>query len=506
MKLFATLIFLLPSTALLSDDSQPVPSPRTALLMGAWDYSDPLFPRLPEAGIHGDLIRMKAKLETLGFHVTMVENPDIAKAEKAVDDFGARLVPRAPNDTPYRTSLFYFSGHGAEHEGHNYLIPVGKTNIGPGADLKVKALAVDRILNRMESSGIAVNLVFLDCCRNGLNKGQSGLAPMTAKGAMIGFATRSGEEAETKASGSPYTSALLSHLGDAGRSLTDMHSLVTQDLVNGRSSQRPGFYNDISGIYHMVPRSGPNLTTPDDYVALRVFRELHAASKTDPYVNLLGMKFVPVPDTKVLFCIHETRNSDYAVYAQENTGADARWKNDAGQGRERHPVTSVSHEDAIAFCDWLSKKEKHCIFRLPTDQEWSFALGQGLVFLEGKANASPAQKSLMAGAQFPWGKDYPPPADAGNYDVTNVADGFGFETAPVMSFAPNVLGIYDLGGNVWEWCSDWWDETQQYRVLRGASWYNGTATVLRSGHRSNDRPTYRGSVNGFRVVVEVPGS
>lgn len=106
------------------------------------------------------------------------------------------------------------------------------------------------------------------------------------------------------------------------------------------------------------------------------------ATPDEPFVNSLGMKFVPVPDTGVLFCIHEVRYKDYAAYAAEVQGVDDTWKDQTCDGytlterTEDHPVMKVSWEDAQKFCAWLSKKEGKT-YRLPTDREWSYAVGIG---------------------------------------------------------------------------------------------------------------------------------
>ena len=76
-------------------------------------------------------------------------------------------------------------------------------------------------------------------------------------------------------------------------------------------------------------------------------------------------------------------------------------------------------------------------------------------------------------------------------------------TAPVGSFKPNQLGLYDLGGNVWEWCEDWYDSEKEYRVLRGGSCsFPQQASVL-SSYRSNNYPDYRNNSYGFRCVLGV---
>lgn len=250
--------------------------------------------------------------------------------------------------------------------------------------------------------------------------------------------------------------------------------------------------------------------------------DLARASKDTPFENSLGMKFVPVPGTDVLFCIHATRYRDYEEYArQTREGVDGSWKNQTHDGIEvsradDHPVTMVNWEDAKKFCDWLSEREGRT-YRLPTDREWSFAVGIGEAET-WEANTTPATVFKVPDI-FPWGTDWPPPAGAGNYsdqsrrarmrrDDLSYLEGYddGFPTtAPVMSFAPNEHGLYDLGGNVWELCEDWWTDEQDARVYRGASWGDHARSGLLSSYRFRDRPERRSSYRGFRLVL-VPAS
>ena len=244
-----------------------------------------------------------------------------------------------------------------------------------------------------------------------------------------------------------------------------------------------------------------------------------SATKDQPFINTLGMKFVRVPGTEVLFGIHEVRYKDYAAYALENPGMDGPWKNQTVDGfkiterHEDHPVVKVSWQDAQKFCAWLSKKEGKS-YRLPTDEEWSVAIGLG----RKEKHANDMMPEMLNGketTEFPWGGDFPPKTQdkAGNYsDASRKAkaprgdgqyledydDGFP-TTAPVMSFKPNQFGLYDMGGNVWEWCEDWFDNTQKEQVLRGTSFYDG-------GNHSSLLSSYRVPGNrfndcGFRCVL-----
>ena len=74
-------------------------------------------------------------------------------------------------------------------------------------------------------------------------------------------------------------------------------------------------------------------------------------------------------------------------------------------------------------------------------------------------------------------------------------------TSPVGTFAASGNGIYDLGGNVWEWCGDWYSSGQSARVLRGGSWIDGVRVYLHSAYRYGDDPNERYDNYGFRVVL-----
>ena len=132
------------------------------------------------------------------------------------------------------------------------------------------------------------------------------------------------------------------------------------------------------------------------------------------------------------------------------------WKHPEGPGtdivgRESHPVVQVSWMDANAYAAWAGK-------RLPTEAEWEYACRGGL-----------------AGKRFPWGDEPLPETDGkraniwqGEFPHRNTkADGWE-RTAPVKSYPPNGYGLYDMGGNVWEWCGDWY-RADAYLGLQGVT-------------------------------------
>jgi len=209
------------------------------------------------------------------------------------------------------------------------------------------------------------------------------------------------------------------------------------------------------------------------------------------WTNSLGMQFVPVAGTDVLFSIWETRIQDYEAFARENPQADESWKNPGFDQGKNHPVVNVSWLDAQAFCAWLTKKEradgkigKEDAYRLPTDLEWSVAVGIG---------------------EYPWGNEWPPPKNAGNYDPSLEVDSYDF-TSPVGSFPANRHGLYDMGGNGLQWCEDWYGDGQSHRVVRGASWDGSAPVRLLSSGRYGGLPGAHNSRIGFRCVLVVGSS
>lgn len=301
----------------------------------------------------------------------------------------------------------------------------------------------------------------------------------------------------------------------------------------------------------VIKKEGTGSATKKVFIGEGVIQPLTLTILAEAYTNPLGMKFVPVPGTQILMCVHETRNKDYAAFAAESSGVDGSWKNPSfterrevavnlSSGAKRygkittkgfniknddtHPVVKVNWIDATKFCTWLGSKDSRT-YRLPTDHEWSCAVGIGK---DENAHTVPAEKyGKVAG--YPWESAFPPPQKAGNYrDITliqfmelhgqswgqedgmkNYNDGFSF-TSPVMSYPPNKIGLYDLGGNVWEWCADLYKPSFAKRVLRGGSWVDGSMESLSSSCRGFGDPDERdlnyGCDRGFRCVMVVTGS
>ncbi|NBV21587.1 MAG: hypothetical protein EBS05_06640 [Proteobacteria bacterium] len=220
----------------------------------------------------------------------------------------------------------------------------------------------------------------------------------------------------------------------------------------------------------------------------------------DTHTNTLGMRFMPVPGATVLFSVWPTRVLDYAAFAQ---ATQQKWIQPKFRQEPSHPAVNVSWDDARAFCKWLTEKEfragrigERDSYRLPTDLEWSAAVDLGK-----ETGATPAERDGKIRDVYPWGKDWPPPKNVGNYDGELRRDDFDY-TSPVGSFPANRHGLHDLGGNVWEWCQDAYDNTQDYKVLRGASWHSSKPHTLLSSARLFNSPGHRIDIVGFRCVLD----
>ncbi|MCX6907532.1 MAG: bifunctional serine/threonine-protein kinase/formylglycine-generating enzyme family protein [Verrucomicrobia bacterium] len=224
-----------------------------------------------------------------------------------------------------------------------------------------------------------------------------------------------------------------------------------------------------------------------------------ATTISQPWTNSLGMKFVPVAGTSVQFSIWDARVQDYQAFV---TATGRSWGKPPFEQGPTHPAVNVSWDDAKAFCAWLTGKER-CAdalnstqeYRLPTDMEWSAAVG-----LENEIGSTPAERSGKIADVFPWGAQWPPPRGAGNYGWKSNVDDFA-QTSPVGSFAANRFGLYDMGGNVFQWCEDFYDGRSGDRMLRGASWFHGDRGHLSSSSRNRKNPDYRNKYHGFRCVL-----
>ncbi|HEX7652350.1 MAG TPA: SUMF1/EgtB/PvdO family nonheme iron enzyme [Verrucomicrobiae bacterium] len=255
------------------------------------------------------------------------------------------------------------------------------------------------------------------------------------------------------------------------------------------------------------------------------------------FTNTLGQIFVRVPGTEAGFCLWKTRVQDFSGYLRENgmatnlrtlyapgsngwSGVEATWSDPVFAPGPLYPVCGVTWFQATDFCRWLTEREHaagdldpHLVYRLPTDAEWSLAVTQ---------------------LKFPWGSQWPPLDNTANLGgeetrsllvgqrtspIANYRDGFE-RTSPVGSFGPNPRGLYDMAGNLNEWCEDWYTKElndpsrrakhawmngdgggQVCKVLRGSSWMDHDPGRIASSTRFFFSPDIALTFVGFRVVL-----
>ncbi len=170
--------------------------------------------------------------------------------------------------------------------------------------------------------------------------------------------------------------------------------------------------------------------------------------------------------------------------------------------RAAHPVVHVTYDDALAFCAWSGK-------RLPTEAEWEYAARGGL-----------DQK------RYPWGDELTPDGQQrcniwqGEFPARNSMEDGYYGTAPVDVFAPNGYVLYNMSGNVWEWCSDWFSPrfhiagprvnpagppSGTHRVIRGGSYlcHESYCFRYRVAARSPNTPNSSTGNQGFRCAADV---
>jgi formylglycine-generating enzyme required for sulfatase activity len=482
----------------------------------------------------------------------------LPEAAKIKEELTLILDELGPSDT----LIVAFSGHGVQHKGDKrvYFCPLdarleGKTNM----------IAMDWLYGQMKKCKARLKLLLVDACRNdprsALGKGRAevelanlGLAEEPPKGVMAVFSCSEGQEsfedpdlkhgiffhhvlkgwngAAANKQGKVTLGELIEYVEESTPKYARLHLKARQKpehqgegsgiwvLTQGNAGAwGPVITNSIGMKLVLIPKGKFLMGSPKPEKGRRLYEDQHQVEITRPFY--LGQYTVTrgqfrkfVEDTG--FKTDAEKNGSGIGYDAATTWTAVKpkynWRNPGFTQTDQHPVLIVSWNDAMAFCRWLSRKEAKT-YRLPTEAEWEYSCRAGTRtrFHCGSDDelglpliANVADQSLV-------GKWY----RTGKPQMHTWDDGYPF-TAPVGRFRPNKFGLYDMQGNVMQWCSDRYDynyyahspqqdpegpqsSKYQLRVLRGGSW-NKMGNDCRSASRFAGAPTLGNLTNGFRVV------
>jgi formylglycine-generating enzyme required for sulfatase activity len=487
---------------------------RFALLIGNQEYQKG---RLDTS--HHDVDDMEKSLKAVGFKVRKLKDQNLGEMKQAIVGFG-ELLTRDENTV----GLFYFSGHGMQYQGKNFLFPIGAMlSVTMPEHLPLETLNAEYLLATMKGAGNQLNLVFLDTCRDhsfakGWAKGpeRPGLAPMQApSGSLIAYATGANRPALAISEGernSPYTRYLKEGILKPGMSIFEMLTQVRVAVKKETGDfQEPDFYSGLDGTFCFKGPCGQvaQVSTPPS-IPISIASQQPGTIFRDRLLDgSLGPEMVVIPAGRFRMGdiqgggysneqpVHEVSVAQFAIGRYEVTFAEydkfaqatGRQKpDDEGWGRDNRPVINVSWFDVMAYAKWLSQQTGQN-YRLPTEAEWEYAARAG------------------SNTKYWWGNDI----GSNQANCLNSECGDHFEyTAPVGSFAANAFGLYDTVGNVWEWtCSVYEDRYQGAEqrcasggslfALRGGSW-GDDAGWSRAAYRNRLEPTFRLDNQGARLA------
>ncbi len=467
-------------------------------------------------------------LTSLGFEVLPpCIDADKKEMQEAVELFKRKLAGA-------QTGLFYYSGHGMQFNGKNYLLPVGASkSMKIPAHVEYEGVPVGYVQAVMNHAGTKTNFLFLDACRNlpyslvhsqnqGLGAFERGI-----NGMFIGYATSPNSVAfdNPKGRNSVFTGSLKKHLVLPGKNIFEIMTLVNKDVAKETNNyQKPEMVANLDEMFVFTPGENSDDNTPAVFtnaVGMQFVRispgSFTMGSPPDEPGRDSDEKQHPVTLSKGFHMqIKEVtvdqwrrfiRESGYATEAETSGGAwiwtGGEWKKKEGYywdhpGFEQtgeHPVTCVSWNDVQRFIQWLNQKTGQA-YSLPTEAQWEYAAraGSSTAFANGKITDTGCSDKNM---------------DAMGWYCGNA----GGKTHLVGRKQKNDWGLYDMHGNVWEWCSDRYGNYPggsvtdpvgspdgSSRVIRGGSW-DYRARYCRSAYRGRGWPGNRYSDLGFRLVL-----
>lgn len=313
IRCLALLAALLPALPSAADE------PRLALVVGNGAYADGAL-----ANPVNDARDIAARLQSLGFEVELLLDADQRTMEQAIHTFTNRLAGGG------KVGLFYFAGHGIEHDGRNFLIPIGAAIRGE-VDLRYEAVDAGRVLDGMSAAGNGLNLVVLDACRNNpygsaFRSASRGLARASpAKGTLVLYATQPGAVArDGDGRNGVFTRHLLGAMEEPGLEVEQVFKRAALG-VDGETGgeQTPWVEGVVLGRFMFLPPGG----VPAPAAAMA-----QSAAEPAPPPALAPIAPVPVPRPPEPIQV-QVGHLQVNVNAQAQVHLDGSWAGEAAPGR-----------------------------------------------------------------------------------------------------------------------------------------------------------------------------
>jgi formylglycine-generating enzyme required for sulfatase activity len=516
-------------------------SRRLALVVGNNAY-----PGSPLRNAVNDARAVRAALAGVGFEVDLQTDVGMAQLDRAAGDFAARV---RPGDV----ALFYYSGHGMQLEGENYLIPVDFA-ARTAVDARYQSYAASRIQGNLEAAGAALQIIILDACRDNpfrsLRSGAGGLTAMQAgKGAYIAFATAPGKTADDNRAGGNglFTGALVEALGEPGLTLDQVFSHARAKVTAVRPEQVPWSATSVVGEFYFRPPAAPAggarapASAPDwdAWETIRasgdplLFDEFLKEYPASAYagaarLKLASLRSAPAPAPSPAPGKIPSGAAAGATKVNPKDGLTYVWikpgtfKMGCSPGdTECSDQEKPAHEVTITKGFWMGQTDvtQEAYQRVTGNNPSNF---KGARLPVETINWNEAQSYCQAiGMRLPTEAEWEYAARAGSTgarygDLDRVAwysANSGGKTHEVAQKEPNAFGLYDMLGNVWQWVSDWYADKYpggsqpdpagaangQFRVLRGGSW-NFDPRRVRASYRSGGGPEGRHVNVGVRCA------
>ena len=460
---------------------------------------------------------LKSALESIGFNVTLVQNADLDGMRGALKAF------KEKTRNVGGVAFFHYGGHAMQIKGANYLIPL-RAALDDEEDVSYRCLRVDELMQSMKGDS---NVVVLDSCRNNpfaqsahRGGGARGLAAVGIKprNSIIVYSASEGNTAQDGV----FTPILTKRITEKNRTFSDILLTIRKEVqqqTNGK--QNPGEYRELTQPIYLA---GFDASAPvQQAVYTPPVRQENRNNTGERTYRVNGVSFTMKPIAAVQGAVlgdnSRSHNQEHSVslsayYIGQTEVTQELWRAVMGSNPSsftdsvKNPVEKVSWYDCIKFCNELTAEvmgEDHCVykvrgtsvtadfsqkgFRLPTEAEWEYAAMGGKKYKWAGTDSEDRLK------KYAW------------YDANSSG-----KTHEVGQKEANGYGLYDMSGNVWEWCWDWCSSTTPTggqdpagaasgtgRVFRGGSWDISADIAARAVRGLND-PGFRYFSLGLRVV------